>query len=114
MRSCRDHCFCQLQAPLADLAMRRHTYCRRKRAGEVKDAETRDVGEISDANIITKMIPDILEDTLQASIIELMPCLDWQANGTSIPMREQQSRGKHPGRCFHEHASGGSRAHHLR
>jgi hypothetical protein len=63
MRSCRDHCFCQLQAPLADLAMRRHTYCRRKRAGEVKDAETRDVGEISDANIITKMIPDILEDT---------------------------------------------------
>jgi bleomycin hydrolase len=34
--------------------MRRHAYCGRKRAREVKDAETRDVGEIGNRDIVSK------------------------------------------------------------
>ena len=83
----RDHCPCPLQPPLADVTMRRHAYCGRKRAREVKDAERRDVGEIGNRDIVSKMLLDIIKNTPQASLIEPVTSFNRQADGTSIPMR---------------------------
>ena len=72
---------------MADVAMRRHAYCGRKRAREVKDAERRDVGEIGNRDIVSKMFLDIIKNTPQASLIEPVTSFNRQADGTSIPMR---------------------------
>ena len=50
--------------------MRRHTCCGRKRAREVKDAETPDIGKIGNRNVVGKMLLDIVKDTPQASIVK--------------------------------------------
>ena len=67
--------------------MRRHAYCGRKRAREVKDAETRDVGEIGNRDIVSKMLLDIVKNTPHASLIEPVPSFIRQADGTGIRMR---------------------------
>ena len=70
--------------------MRRHARCGRERAREVKNAETRDIGEIGDRNIVSKVLRNMVEDTPQASIIERMPRLDRHADDTNIQMRVHQ------------------------
>ena len=72
---------------MADVAMRRHAYCGRKRAREVKAAETRDAGEIGNCDIVSKMLLDILTNTPHASLIEPVASFNRQADGTSIPIR---------------------------
>ena len=67
--------------------MRRHAYGGRKRAREVKDAERRDVGEIGNRDIVSKMLLDIIKNTPQASLIEPVTSFNRQADGASIPMR---------------------------
>jgi hypothetical protein len=52
--------------------MRRHSCCGRERAREVKNAETGDISEIGDSNIVGKMRLDIVENKPQTSIIEPM------------------------------------------
>jgi hypothetical protein len=44
----RDHRLGALQPPLADVAMWRHAHGGGKCAGEMKDAETRDIGKVGD------------------------------------------------------------------
>src|SRR2546430_4852043 len=68
----RDHCLGALQPPSADVAMRRHAHGRGKCAGEMKDAETRDIGEVGDGNVFGEMLLDVCENAPQPSVIQPM------------------------------------------
>src|SRR5262249_61737568 len=48
----RDHCLGAFQPPLADVAMRRRAHGGGKRASKMKDAETSDIGEAGDRDVV--------------------------------------------------------------
>src|SRR5256885_10172423 len=68
----RDHRLGALQPPSADVAMRRHAHGGGKCAGEMKDAETRDIGEVCDGDVVSQMLFDVCENTPQSSDIRPM------------------------------------------
>ena len=68
----RDHCLGALQPPLADVAMWRHAHGGGKCPGEMKDAETRDIGEVGDGDVVSQMLFDVGENTPQPAVIEPM------------------------------------------
>src|SRR5258705_6213182 len=68
----RDHDFRAFQPTLPDVAMRGHAHGGGKYAGEVKDAETRDIGEVGDGDVFSEMLIDIRENTSQPSVIQAM------------------------------------------
>jgi hypothetical protein len=45
-----------LQPPLADVAMWRHAHGGGKCPGEMKDAETRDIGQVGDGDVFSEML----------------------------------------------------------
>src|ERR1700737_4610808 len=51
----RDHSLSALQPPSAHVAMRRHAHGGGKCAAEMKEAETRDVGEIADGELFSEV-----------------------------------------------------------
>ena len=68
----RDHCLGGLQPPSAEVAMRRHAHGGGKCPGEMKDAETRDIGEVGDGDVFGEMLFDVRENTAQPHLIEPM------------------------------------------
>ena len=68
----RDHRLGALQPALADVAMWRHAHGGGKCAGEMKDAETRDIGEVGDGDVFSEMLFDVCENTPQPSVIQPM------------------------------------------
>ena len=60
--ACRDHCPRGLQPPSADVAMWRHARGARKCAGEMKDAETRDIGKVGDGDVFSEMLLDVMRE----------------------------------------------------
>src|SRR4029450_11530218 len=68
----RDHCPRGLQPPSADVAMRRHARGAGKCAGEMKDAETRDIGKVGDGDVFSEMLFDVCENTPQPYVIQPM------------------------------------------
>src|SRR6266508_437387 len=68
----RDHFLGALQPPSADVAMRRHAHGGGKYASEMKDAETCDIGEVGDGDVVSEMLFDICENTPQPSVIQPM------------------------------------------
>ena len=77
----RDHCPCGLQPPSADVAMRRHARGGRKCAGEMIDAEARDIGKVGDREVFSEMLFDVCENTPQPSVIQTRQCQYRQPNG---------------------------------
>src|SRR5262249_33151840 len=51
----RDHCLSALQPPSADIAMGRRSHGGGKCAGEMEDAETRDIGKVGDGDVFSEM-----------------------------------------------------------
>ena len=105
----RDHCPRGLQPPSADVAMRRHARGGRKCAGEMIDAETRDIGKVGDREVFSEMLFDVCENTPQPSVIQPRQCQYRQPNELRLGVRVRQSRRKHQRRRFHEHAARGGR-----
>src|ERR1700730_4805392 len=68
----RDHRLGALQPPSADVAMRRHAHGGGKCAGEMKHAETRDMGKVGARDVFSEMLFDVGENTPQPSIIQSM------------------------------------------
>ena len=54
--------------------MWRHAHGARKCAGEMKDAETRDIGEVGDGDVFSEMLFDVCENTPQPYVIQPMWC----------------------------------------
>jgi hypothetical protein len=52
--------------------MRRHARGGGKCAGEMKDAETRDIGKVGDGDVFSEMLFDVCEHTPQPPIIQPM------------------------------------------
>jgi hypothetical protein len=50
--------------------MRRHARGGGKCAGEMKDAETRDIGEVGYGDVVGEMLFDVCENTPQSSVIQ--------------------------------------------
>src|ERR1700730_8059269 len=68
----RDHCLGALQPPPADVAMWRHAHGGGECAGEMKDAETRDIREVGDGDVFSEMLFDVGKNTPQPSFIQPM------------------------------------------
>src|SRR5262249_17578258 len=68
----RDHRLGALQPPPAEVAMRRHAHGGGKCPGEMKDAQTRDIGEVGDADVFSEMLFDVCEHTPQPSVVQPM------------------------------------------
>jgi hypothetical protein len=107
----RDHRLGALQPPSADVAMRRHAHGGGKCAGEMKHAETRDMGKVGDRDVFSEMLFDVGENTPQPSIIQSMSRLYRGSDepGLGVPVR--QPRREQQRRRFHEHAARGGRTH---
>jgi hypothetical protein len=64
----------------------------------MKDAETRDIGEVGDGDVFGQMLFDVRENTPQPSVIQPMPRLYRGPNELRLgvrmrqPRREQQRR----------------------
>jgi hypothetical protein len=111
LASRRDHCLGALEPPSADVAMRRHAHGGGKCAGEMKDAETRDIGEVGDGDVFSEMLLDICENTPQPHVIQAMRCRYRQPNELRLGVRLRQPRREQQRRRFHEHAARGGRTH---
>src|SRR5215813_1081399 len=72
----RDHCLGAFQPPLADVAMRRRAHGGGKRASKMKDAETRDIGEVGDRDVVSEMLFDIYART-RLNLPSSRRCPDW-------------------------------------
>ena len=109
----RDHCLGVLQPPLADIAMRRYAHSGGKCAGEMKDAETRNIGEVDDGDVSGEMPFDICENTPQPSVIQPMPRLYRRPDELSLQVRLRKSCREEQRRQLREHATRRGRRHHL-
>jgi hypothetical protein len=98
--------------PLANIAMRRYAHGGGKCAGEMKYAETRDIGKVGDGDVFSEMLFDVCENTPQPYVIQPMWCQYRQPNELRLGVRMRQPRREQQRRRFHEHAARGGRTRH--
>ena len=109
-----DHCLGALQPPLADIAMRRHAHGGGECAGEVEDAETREIGKVGDRDVFSEMLFDVCENAPQPSVIQPMSRRYRRPAELSLQVGVRQACREEQRRRFHEHAARGGRRRHLR
>ena len=57
----------------------------------MKDAETGNIGEIGDGDVIAEMLFDVVENSPQTPIVERMSGLNRQSDSSGVEMRMHQS-----------------------
>jgi hypothetical protein len=67
-----DHRFRHFEPSPANVTMGRHAHGARKRAGEMEDAKTCNLGEVGDGDVFSKVLFDVSENTVQPRTIELV------------------------------------------
>jgi hypothetical protein len=86
----RDHGFGVFQPPLADVAAWRHARGGGKCTGEMKDAETCDIGQVGDGDLFREMLFNVGENAPQSSVIQPMSRRRRQPDETGLAVRVRQ------------------------